>query len=157
MTTFRALKQYIEDLESGLALRFDALGERLGAIENDIAAIKDRLGERSSVDPHVVASHTGLTPAQSRVAALLADGNTVHDIVLKTGAKENSVRAHIKRIHSKLGVSTQAQLVRIVLLLPPVGAGYEASSGPLVPHRRAVPHGAVGLAAATGDAQAAQE
>ena len=137
MTTFRALKQYIEDLETGLALRFDELGDRLGAIESDIAAIKDRLGERSAVDPHVVASHTGLTPAQSRVAALLADGNTVHDIVLKTGAKENSVRAHIKRIHSKLGVSTQAQLVRVVLLLPPVGAGHEASSGPLVPHRRA--------------------
>ena len=118
MTTFRVLKQYLEDLEAGLAMRFDNLDTRLDAIESDLAAIKVRMDEHSVVDPHVVASHTGLTLAQSRVAVMLAEGNTVRDIVLKTGAKENSVRAHIKRIHSKLGVSTQAQVVRVVLTLP---------------------------------------
>ncbi len=118
MTTCRLLKQYIENLEAGLTLRLDDLVGRLGAIENDLAIIKTQLGEGPSVNPRFVAAYTGLTPAQSRVAALLAEGNTVRDIVLKTGAKENSVRAHIKRIHSKLGVSTQAQLVRHILLLP---------------------------------------
>ena len=99
-------------------MRFDDLDRRLGAIESNLAAIKERMDGPQRIDPQVVASHTGLTLAQSRVAVMLADGNTVRDIVLKTGAKENSVRAHIKRIHSKLGVSTQAQVVRIVLQLP---------------------------------------
>ena len=112
------LRQYIEDMSAGLAVRFDDLDRRLDAIEGDLAAIKARMDGPQRIDPQVVASYTGLTLAQSRVAVMLADGNTVRDIVLKTGAKENSVRAHIKRIHSKLGVSTQAQVVRIVLQLP---------------------------------------
>ena len=112
------LCQYIEDLGVGLAMRFDDLDRRLDAIESDLAAIKARTNGPQRIDPQVVASHTGLTLAQSRVAIMLADGNTMRDIVLKTGAKENSVRTHIKRIHSKLGVSTQAQVVRIVLQLP---------------------------------------
>ncbi len=117
------LRQYIEDMSAGLAMRFDDLDRRLDAIEGDLAAIKVRTDGPQRIGPHVVASHTGLTLAQSRVAVMLADGNTVRDIVLKTGAKENSVRAHIKRIHSKLGVSTQAQVVRIVLQLPHGRAG----------------------------------
>jgi len=118
VTTSRALKQYIQDLEIGLAMRLDDLDDRLKAIENDLAAIKARLGERSRIDAQFVAAHTGLTPTQSRVAVLLAEGNTVRDIVLKAGMKENSVRSLIKRIHSKLGVSNQAQVVRAVLMLP---------------------------------------
>ena len=110
------LRQYIEDMSAGLAMRFDDIDRRLDAI-------KVRTDGPQRIAPHVVASHTGLTLAQSRVAVMLADGNTVRDIVLKTGAKENSVRAHIKRIHSKLGVSTQAQVVRIVLQLPHGRAG----------------------------------
>ena len=76
------LRQYIEDMSAGLAMRFDDLDRRL-------AAIKARMDGPQRIDPQVVASHTGLTLAQSRVAVMLVDGNTVRDIVLKTGAKKN--------------------------------------------------------------------
>ena len=56
MTTFRVLKQYIEDLEAGLALRFDDLGARLEAIENNLATAKTLLVERFPLDPEFVGS-----------------------------------------------------------------------------------------------------
>ena len=71
------LCQYIEDLGVGLAMRFDDLDRRLDAIESDLAAIKARTNGPQRIDPQVVASHTGLTLAQSRVAIMLADGK--HD------------------------------------------------------------------------------
>ena len=123
MTTLRELKQYVEDLGAGLALRLDDLSARLDVVDTNVAIIRVLLGDRSAVDPQVVVLHTGLTPAQSHVAVMLADGNTVRDIALKMGVKENTVRTHIKRIRRRLGVSTQAQVVRIVLMLPRGRAG----------------------------------
>ena len=67
------------------------------------------------VDPDHVAAALDLTPAQSRVATLLAEGESVRDIVAATGRTENSIRWHIKRIHRKLGISRQADMVRLVL------------------------------------------
>lgn len=67
------------------------------------------------IDPDHVAAALDLTPAQSRVATLLAEGESVRDIVAATGRTENSIRWHIKRIHRKLGISRQADMVRLVL------------------------------------------
>ena len=72
-------------------------------------------GPRSHVDSGMVAAMLGLTPAEGRVAALLAAGHTVRRIALMTGTKENSVRSHVKRIYSKRGISRQTDLVRLVL------------------------------------------
>ena len=73
------------------------------------------LARTPHIDPHQVAAALALTPAESRVAALLAEGNSVRDIVALTGRKENSVRWHIMRMHRKLDISRQADLVRLVL------------------------------------------
>ena len=72
-------------------------------------------GSRSHVDSGMVAAMLGLTPAEGRVAALLAAGHTVRRIALMTGTKESSIRSHMKRIYSKRGISRQADLVRLVL------------------------------------------
>ena len=70
---------------------------------------------QSDIDPDIVAATLGLTPSESRVAALLAEGRSVRDIALATGRKESSIRWHVKQIHRKLGISRQAELVRLVL------------------------------------------
>ena len=70
---------------------------------------------RSIVDPDVVAATLGLTPSESRVAALIADGRSVGDIAVATGRRESSIRWHIKQIYRKLSISRQAELVRLVL------------------------------------------
>ena len=68
-----------------------------------------------AVDSRFVAEVHGLTPAESQVATLLAEGRTVGEITASTGRKESTVRWHVRNLHSKLGVHRQADLVRLVL------------------------------------------
>lgn len=63
-----------------------------------------------------VAATLGLTPAESRVASLLAEGRTLRDIAAATGRQPSTAAHHLKQIHRKLGVSRRADLVRLVLL-----------------------------------------
>ena len=80
------------------------------------------LVERPQIDPASLATALGLTRAESRVAAALAAGHTVRDIAVSTSRTQTSVRWHIKQMHAKLGLSRQADLVRLVLMtagLPP--------------------------------------
>ena len=69
------------------------------------------------VDPKLVAAVLGLSPSQSRVAALLAEGRTVGDIAAAAGHQAGYVRWQLKRIYKKQGVSGQAALVQRVLSL----------------------------------------
>ena len=69
-----------------------------------------------SIDPERVAEMLGLTPAESRIAAALAEGATVREIAMATRRAESTVRDLLKHIHVKLGVSRRADLVRRVLL-----------------------------------------
>ncbi len=68
-----------------------------------------------TVDARLVAEAYDLTPAESQVAALLAEGRTVSEITASTGRKESTVRWHVRNLHSKLGVHRQTDLVRLVL------------------------------------------
>ena len=72
---------------------------------------------RPKISPELVAAALGLTPAESQVAALLAEGRTVRDIAAATGRLETSVHWHLKHIFHKQGISRQADLVRLVLSL----------------------------------------
>ena len=67
------------------------------------------------IDPGFVGTTLGLTRAKSRVATLIAKGNTVRDIATATHREESSVRWHVKKIYAKLGISRQADLVGMVL------------------------------------------
>ena len=71
-----------------------------------------------SVDPDLIVTALGLTRAESRVAASLVEGQTVRDIAVASDRAESSVRWLIKQIHAKLGISRQADLVRMVCSLP---------------------------------------
>ena len=70
---------------------------------------------RPNVDAGLVAETFGLTRAESEVAALLAEGSTVREIAKATFRAESTVRWLVKQIYPKLGISRQADLVRIVL------------------------------------------
>lgn len=69
------------------------------------------------VDPQLLEAALGLSSAQSSVAALLAQGHTVAAIAAATHRTESGVRWHIRQMHAKLGVSRQADLIRIFLTL----------------------------------------
>ena len=89
-----------------------------------VLAVEPRRHAR--IDRRVLTERLGLTPAESEVAALLAEGLSVTDIVKRRGPSEYTVRWHVKQSLRKLGVSRQIDLVRIV----------QACGGVLPPGRR---------------------
>ncbi len=72
---------------------------------------------RARIDPGVIGVAMGLTPTESRLAAMLAMGRTLQEIAVVTNRTEGTVRWHLKRIFSKQGISRQSELIRRVLSL----------------------------------------
>ena len=72
-------------------------------------------GTRRRIAPDLLSATLGLTEAQSVVAAELAAGNSVRDIAVATRRRESSVRSLVKQMHVRLGITRQADLVRMVL------------------------------------------
>lgn len=72
------------------------------------------------VNAQRVSAALGLTPAQGRVVAALAAGGTVASIATATHRTEAAVRWHIREALGRLGLSRQADLVRVVLSTPGV-------------------------------------
>ena len=92
--------------------QMDVSGGRVAAL----VLVVDPLS-RPRVDPELVSATLGLTLSESRVAAWLATGSSVRDIAVATRRQESSVRWLIRQAHDKLGISRQADLVRLVLSL----------------------------------------
>lgn len=55
-----------------------------------------------------------LTPAEGRVAELVAKGETLNDVAQKLGISFHTARTHLNRVFDKTGVHRQADLVRLV-------------------------------------------
>ena len=72
----------------------------------------------SPINAARVASALGLTPGQGVVAAALARGGTAASIAAASHRSEAAVRWHIRQALQRLGLSRQADLVRVVLSTP---------------------------------------
>ena len=72
---------------------------------------------RARISARRVSVTFGLTPAEGRVAALLAEGRSVRDIAVATGHQEGYVRWLLKQVYRKHGLSGQVALVRLVLAM----------------------------------------
>ena len=69
---------------------------------------------RWHIDPERVAGPLGLTPAESRIAVLLAQGKSIDEVAVATGRRRTTVKWHIRQIYAKHGLSRQAELMRLV-------------------------------------------
>ena len=87
-------------------------GSRIGALvlAADPAA-------RAAVDPQRLAAALGLTPAESRIAVLLAQGRRIDDIAGETGRSRTTVKWHMRHIYDKHGLSRQIELAQLVTSL----------------------------------------
>jgi DNA-binding CsgD family transcriptional regulator len=85
----------------------DAAGS--GTIALTLAPIGS--AEHSSL---VLAAH-GLTAAQRRVAQLVLQGRSTHQIVLELRISEHTVQDHLKGVFDKLGVRSRRDLVSALM------------------------------------------
>ena len=72
---------------------------------------------RAGVEPALVQRVFGLTPVESEIAMLLAEGLSAPPIAAATGRGYGTVRTHVKHMFAKLGVSRQVEVVQLVLAL----------------------------------------
>lgn len=82
--------------------------ERVGAVPPSAGALQARFG---------------LTPAQARVALLLAEGRPHADVAAALGVTVHTARRHAEAVYSKLGVRTAAAVAAAVLGAGGGGAG----------------------------------
>jgi DNA-binding CsgD family transcriptional regulator len=81
----------------------------------------------TTAGPHVwrdaVAALYDLTPAETRVLALLAQGLAPADISTRLAVSQPTVRTHLQRLYSKTGTERQGELIALVasLSLPLAG------------------------------------
>jgi DNA-binding CsgD family transcriptional regulator len=68
----------------------------------------------------------GLTPAERRVAALVAEGSTNKEVAAALFLGERTVETHLTHVYAKLGVRSRVELAR---LYRPDSASVEQSSG----------------------------
>ncbi len=80
-----------------------------------LVLVVDSGKRRTVINPDLVAARFGLTQAETRVAVMLADGNSVADIAESTVRGISTIRTHVQRILRKTGTNRQADLVRLVL------------------------------------------
>ena len=72
---------------------------------------------RARIEPALVHRVLGLTPVESEIAVLLAEGRSAPQIAAATGRGYGTVRTHVKHMFAKLGVSRQVEVVQLVLAL----------------------------------------
>jgi len=54
----------------------------------------------------------GLTPAEQRVAALVAEGRTNREVASALFLAERTVASHLSHIYAKLGIRSRTELAR---------------------------------------------
>lgn len=65
--------------------------------------------------PETLQQRYGLTPAECRLATLLADGRTLKQISEMLGVSRNTLKSQLSNIYGKMGTSRQSDLVRMLL------------------------------------------
>ena len=91
-------------------------GSRLGnriLRSGALVGLTDLLRQRR-LDPQLVQDLLGLTPAEAKLVACLAIGDTLNDIAERGGLSQNTVRSQLKSVFVKLQISSQGDLIRLV-------------------------------------------
>lgn len=103
-------------LDMGLAIRPLAEARDISPQGAPAIAVFIRdAGLCSSAPISVVSKLFGLSPTESRVAVLLADGLSLVEITEFLGMAHATVRTHLRSVFKKMGVDRQALVVRLII------------------------------------------
>ena len=93
----------------------ETLGEALAVFDRIGAAI---WSERARIELQRISGRAAtpgaLTPAEERVAALVAEGKTNREVAAVLFLSDRTVEGHLSRIFGKLGVRSRTELARVV-------------------------------------------
>lgn len=92
----------------------------LGAIHagnGALALVLSRPATETPADLDIICDLLGLTAAEARVAAVLAEGAGLVEAARRIGIAHNTAKAHLQSIFAKTGVNRQAQLVALLASL----------------------------------------
>ncbi|MBU6269685.1 MAG: helix-turn-helix transcriptional regulator [Betaproteobacteria bacterium] len=95
-----------------------ASGEAVSARVRHAVLVLNDAQAALNINPAMLVEFFGLSRAEAKVAGLLAEGESPADIAVMLGVSTNTVRTHLRTISSKLGVSRQAEIVRMLMLMP---------------------------------------
>lgn len=84
-----------------------------------------------AIDATLLAAAFGLSHAECRVAALLADGMPLKSIADTLGVQYDTVRKQLLSIYQKTATNRQPELVRLLLQLPATAVRREFAAGRL--------------------------
>jgi len=70
--------------------------------------------QRAGLPPEILQALFDLSPAEARVAAMIAEGRSVKDIAQSLSVQPNTVRAQLKAVFSKTGTGRQGELVSLL-------------------------------------------
>jgi DNA-binding CsgD family transcriptional regulator len=89
-----------------------------GATHDHALLVMHDLKDTPPIDLRLLTESFGLTRAEARVAGLLAEGESPADIGLILDLAMGTIRTHLRMIASKLGVTRQSEVVRLLTRLP---------------------------------------
>jgi len=72
--------------------------------------------QQAGPPPEILQTLFDLSPAEARVAALIAQGSSVQEIAEKLAVQANTVRVQLKSVFAKTGTSRQAELASLLRL-----------------------------------------
>ncbi|HEY2927088.1 MAG TPA: helix-turn-helix transcriptional regulator [Albitalea sp.] len=104
----------ISTLPAGSPLR-----PKLGAAA--VLVMARRPGRTSPLAPEELARLFGLTRAESALALALTNGKALDEYVAEAGVSMSTARTHLRAVFDKTYTRRQADLVRLLLLLPAAG------------------------------------
>jgi DNA-binding CsgD family transcriptional regulator len=71
-----------------------------------------------AIDASLLYAVFGLTPAESRIATMLAEGMSLKEIAVAQGTQHDTVRKQLRSIYQKTSTNRQPELIRLLLHLP---------------------------------------
>ena len=98
------------------------LGASLTVQESPLALIVVAGPDAPSPSERELAEFFGLSPAESRLAAALMTGKTLHDVASASGVRITTLRTQLSSILRKVGASRQAELMRVLASIRTVGS-----------------------------------
>jgi DNA-binding CsgD family transcriptional regulator len=94
------------------------LGVELAAYERPLAMILVADPDARSPPERELAELFGFSPAESRLVVALLAGKTMREIATDSGIQITTVRSQLSSVLRKVGVSRQAELIRVLSNIP---------------------------------------